>query len=460
MSATDLSEDTLRSYHAIASVIRQCGSKNKRFPKDTDIEFSVLRQQLETQVVGLSGILKNMKAKKMVDYGDNFIKDNTVITLVEDYYQAAVPAHIKYDDILTKVKGDEGGHMRSGETGYKPAAVPVKVVAPERPAAPGKQPAPAPAPEPKAKPQKIDPKAEVAAAKSTGYVVPEESLSEHASQRRRDPKTEVAALKANAPQQSDNADAPVGTNYRRPNPQEEVSKARASSPASKPAANAPSTAYRRPNAADEIAKAKSQQSQAAEETPVGTNYKPVNPMEEVAMARAKAEAENAEVPAFVGATVEDVNIRGGAVSAAKGKFAAAAAAAAAAEPAPPPPVRRAAAAPVHVEPQHQEPAPEPEHHEAVEAQEQHTEQPVAEPAAEQAAQHEEQHQPPQEQQVAVGGQLATAVYDYAGEQDGDLAFSTGDQIQVIDTSDPAGWWHGTVHGKTGVFPSNFVQIIQ
>lgn len=49
-------------------------------------------------------------------------------------------------------------------------------------------------------------------------------------------------------------------------------------------------------------------------------------------------------------------------------------------------------------------------------------------------------------------------YDYAGEQEGDLQFSTGDIINILDTSDPSGWWQGEVHGVTGVFPSNFVQM--
>lgn len=52
---------------------------------------------------------------------------------------------------------------------------------------------------------------------------------------------------------------------------------------------------------------------------------------------------------------------------------------------------------------------------------------------------------------------ATALYDFPGENEGDLAFYAGDQILILDTSDPSGWWQGELNGATGYFPSNFVQ---
>eukprot|EP01088_Endostelium_zonatum_P017632 TRINITY_DN52_c0_g1_i1.p1 TRINITY_DN52_c0_g1~~TRINITY_DN52_c0_g1_i1.p1 ORF type:complete len:386 (-),score=126.90 TRINITY_DN52_c0_g1_i1:105-1262(-) len=50
-----------------------------------------------------------------------------------------------------------------------------------------------------------------------------------------------------------------------------------------------------------------------------------------------------------------------------------------------------------------------------------------------------------------------ALYDYAGENAGDLSFNEGDIIVVNDDSDPSGWWSGEVHGVSGFFPSNFVE---
>ncbi len=52
-----------------------------------------------------------------------------------------------------------------------------------------------------------------------------------------------------------------------------------------------------------------------------------------------------------------------------------------------------------------------------------------------------------------------ALYDYSGENEGDLSFKEGDVIVVWDRSDPSGWWDGEVNGVRGFFPSNFVEEI-
>ena len=45
-------------------------------------------------------------------------------------------------------------------------------------------------------------------------------------------------------------------------------------------------------------------------------------------------------------------------------------------------------------------------------------------------------------QVFLHREQGVALYDYAGEAEGDLAFSAGDTINILDTSDPSGWWQG------------------
>jgi hypothetical protein len=57
----------------------------------------------------------------------------------------------------------------------------------------------------------------------------------------------------------------------------------------------------------------------------------------------------------------------------------------------------------------------------------------------------------------AGYATATALYDFPGENEGDLAFYAGDVITILDTSDPSGWWSGELNGAQGYFPSNFVQ---
>ena len=49
----------------------------------------------------------------MVDYRDPFVKDDTIITLIEDYYTEFNPQGITYDEILQKIEGDTSSHVRS-----------------------------------------------------------------------------------------------------------------------------------------------------------------------------------------------------------------------------------------------------------------------------------------------------------------------------------------------------------
>lgn len=48
-----------------------------------------------------------------------------------------------------------------------------------------------------------------------------------------------------------------------------------------------------------------------------------------------------------------------------------------------------------------------------------------------------------------------AMYTYESSEQGDLTFQQGDVITVLKKE--GDWWTGTVGGKTGVFPSNYVK---
>jgi len=113
INTTNLSEEAQKKYTIIAQAIRKNGHPNPKFPKDKDVEYHKLRDALEGKLEGLGTILKNMKQKNIIDYSDPFIKDATLITLVEDYFAAAVPLHITYEQITEKVKGDQGGHVKT-----------------------------------------------------------------------------------------------------------------------------------------------------------------------------------------------------------------------------------------------------------------------------------------------------------------------------------------------------------
>lgn len=60
---------------------------------------------------------------------------------------------------------------------------------------------------------------------------------------------------------------------------------------------------------------------------------------------------------------------------------------------------------------------------------------------------------------APAAETCTALYDYTAQAAGDLSFTAGTVIQIIQrTADANGWWTGTANGQTGVFPGNYVQL--
>uniref|UniRef100_A0A8D0D8C9 Hematopoietic cell-specific Lyn substrate 1 n=1 Tax=Sander lucioperca TaxID=283035 RepID=A0A8D0D8C9_SANLU len=58
-----------------------------------------------------------------------------------------------------------------------------------------------------------------------------------------------------------------------------------------------------------------------------------------------------------------------------------------------------------------------------------------------------------------GGQSAVAIYDYEGEADDEISFNPDDVITNIEMIDE-GWWKGQCHGRVGLFPASYVQLMQ
>ncbi|RKP14399.1 hypothetical protein BJ684DRAFT_15273 [Piptocephalis cylindrospora] len=66
--------------------------------------------------------------------------------------------------------------------------------------------------------------------------------------------------------------------------------------------------------------------------------------------------------------------------------------------------------------------------------------------------------PPVSATTTASSSYVVALYDYTAQDSGDLSFSEGDRIQVLHRSmDTNDWWKGTINGKTGVFPANYVR---
>lgn len=56
-------------------------------------------------------------------------------------------------------------------------------------------------------------------------------------------------------------------------------------------------------------------------------------------------------------------------------------------------------------------------------------------------------------------QFVTALYDFGGQNDGDLVFREGDKIKVLKkTESTDDWWQGELKGIKGMFPANYVQV--
>lgn len=56
------------------------------------------------------------------------------------------------------------------------------------------------------------------------------------------------------------------------------------------------------------------------------------------------------------------------------------------------------------------------------------------------------------------GKKAVAIYDYEGEADDEISFNPDDVITDIEMIDE-GWWKGRCHGRTGLFPAAYVQLL-
>lgn len=56
----------------------------------------------------------------------------------------------------------------------------------------------------------------------------------------------------------------------------------------------------------------------------------------------------------------------------------------------------------------------------------------------------------------VPDELYVAVFDYQSEEAGDLCFTAGEQVKVIQKESE--WWTGQIGDRTGVFPYNYVEL--
>ena len=60
---------------------------------------------------------------------------------------------------------------------------------------------------------------------------------------------------------------------------------------------------------------------------------------------------------------------------------------------------------------------------------------------------------------AATGIQGKVVFDFEASEEGELSLTVGQVVNVL-TQDESGWWTGEVDGKTGLFPMNYVEVIE
>mmetsp|Transcript_377 Transcript_377/g.475 ORF Transcript_377/g.475 Transcript_377/m.475 type:complete len:131 (+) Transcript_377:33-425(+) len=108
-----LDEQIKENYDLIAKTIANNGWENDTFPKDIDIDYKTLHSLLDEKLEGLGTILKNMKRRKLVDFHSAaFFKDDTIVTLITDYYQEFNPQIVLYEQLGDAVEKDDSSHLK------------------------------------------------------------------------------------------------------------------------------------------------------------------------------------------------------------------------------------------------------------------------------------------------------------------------------------------------------------
>lgn len=86
--------------------------------------------------------------------------------------------------------------------------------------------------------------------------------------------------------------------------------------------------------------------------------------------------------------------------------------------------------------------------------------PVQSTTAETADEKQADNEEPEPTTSSTTGTKFKALFSYGGQHEDELCFEIGDIITLISKDEEA-WWKGsTADGRTGVFPSNYVEIIE
>ena len=60
--------------------------------------------------------------------------------------------------------------------------------------------------------------------------------------------------------------------------------------------------------------------------------------------------------------------------------------------------------------------------------------------------------------MTVSGKKAKVTFDYEAQDQDELSLKLDEIVDILGEEEP-GWWKGQLADKVGVFPSNFVELI-
>ena len=62
--------------------------------------------------------------------------------------------------------------------------------------------------------------------------------------------------------------------------------------------------------------------------------------------------------------------------------------------------------------------------------------------------------------ITVAGKKAKVIFSYDAKKEDELTLKVGDIVDILRVTEEDGWWSGQLGSKEGLFPSNYVEVIE
>ena len=114
MKNNNVQNNSEKKIGLVIDCFKKFGTPNPQYQKDLDMTYGALFKKLDGKVDGLQVVLKSMRTNKLVDFRDNFLKEDSIITYIIDPDQEVTFLGISKDQIAEAYKkySDPGGHQK------------------------------------------------------------------------------------------------------------------------------------------------------------------------------------------------------------------------------------------------------------------------------------------------------------------------------------------------------------